>query len=419
MNKSTRREPGSKPPVRPGVQRPEQAKAEGRQKAGDEASIREEEANRFAEKAKAALSSVLFVRLPEQAVRSLGIDGFDAGLPLPVQTPGMIVKFDPSMISPESVMAGILRILAWQPDHPHAAEYRNLVKSLRPELLAELSDAGLAKAQAKEWDLAEEILLALAGLYPEAPEPLLDLALLREEHARLLRQEEREQRAEEEEDLAEGCYRKLFAHEPPFAPAYFHAAFFFLRLKDFDRAVSLFTTFIQLGDDEAKVAKAKEALKKLGELGYLDNAFKEAYDFIQLGQEEKGLERAREFVARNPGLWNGWFLVGWASRRLGRWEEGVQAFEKAADLGSAESDTFNELALCQMELGDLAKARTSLEKALGLEPENVKIIVNLGVLALRLGREDEALGFFRSALEIDPDDSLAAEWIARISDGGY
>jgi tetratricopeptide (TPR) repeat protein len=417
MNSSTRREPGSKPPVRPGVQRPDSIRFEGRQTTGEETRIHEHEAYRFAERAKAALSSVLFVKLPDQAVRSLGIEGFDAGLPLPVQTPGRIVKFDPSMIRPESVMAGILRILAWQPDHPHASQYRSLVKSLRPELLAELSDAGLAKAQAKEWDLAEEILLALAGLYPEAPEPLLDLALLREEHAKLLREETREERAEEEEELAEGCYRKLFAYEPPFPPAYFHAAFFFLRIKDFDRAVSLFTSYIQLGDDEAKIAKAKEALKKLGELGYLDNTFKEAYDFIQLGQEEKGLERAQAFVARNPGLWNGWFLVGWASRRLGRWEEGVEAFEKAAALGSAESDTYNELALCQMELGELGKARASLEKALSLEPENVKIIVNLGVLALRMGDSDEALGFFRSALEIDPDDALAAEWIARVSDG--
>ena len=417
MNKSTRREPGSKPPVRPGAQRNDQTRTEGRMLVDEGAGMPIPDEGRFADKAKSALASVLFVRLPEQAVRSLGIEGFDSGLPLPVQTPGRIVKFDPSMISPESVMAGILRVLAWQPDHAHAEQYRSLVKSLRPQLLAELSDAGLAKAQAREWDLAEEILLALAGLYPEAPEPLLDLALLREEHAKLFREESRDERAEEEDELADACYRKLLAFEPPFAPAYFHAAFFFLRHRNFDRAVSLFTSYIKLGDDEAKIAKSEEALRKLGELGYLDVTFKEAYDFIQLGQEEKGLERAQDFVGRNPDLWNGWFLVGWASRRLGRWAEGAQAFGRAVALGSDESDTFNELALCQMELGDLGQARSSLEKALGLEPENVKIIVNLGVLALRMEKTDEALGFFRSALEIDPDDSIAADWIARISDG--
>jgi tetratricopeptide (TPR) repeat protein len=417
MNKSTRREPGSKPFVRPGAHRIDPLKSDARPKAGENAAKNAPKVDRFAEKAALALSSVLFVRLPEEAVRRLGIEGFDAGLPLPVQTPGKIVKFDPAMISPESIMTGILRVLAWQPGHAQAEAYRSLVKSLRPELLAELSDAGLAKAQAKEWDLAEEILLALAGLYPEAPEPVLDLALLREEHAKLLREESNEDRADEEEELVEGCYRKLLAMEPPFAPAYYHAAFFFLRIKNFDRAFSLFTSYVKLGEDEAKVAKAKEALARLGELGYLDTTFKEAYDFIQMGQEEKGLERAQAFVDRNPGLWNGWFLIGWASRRLERWEDGVRAFEKAAALGSRESDTFNELALCQIELGEMEKARASLEKALRFEPENVKIIVNLGVLALRMDRKEEALGFFQSALAIDPDDDLAAEWIARVSEG--
>ncbi|MCX7027537.1 MAG: tetratricopeptide repeat protein [Spirochaetes bacterium] len=407
MNRSTRREPGSKPPARPNAQRFDSVQAE----------VKPKKIDRFAERAERALSSVIFVRLPEEAVLSLGIEGFDVKIPLPVQTPGKIVKFDPSMISPESVMAGILRVLAWQPDHAQAPRYRALIRALRPELLAELSDAGLAKAQTKEWDLVEEILLALEGLYPEAPEPILDLALLREEHAKLLREELNEDRAEEEEDLALGCYRKLLAMEPPFAPAYYHAAFFYLKVKNFDRAVSLFTSFIKRGEDKDKVATAKEALRKLGELGYLDNAFKEAYDFIQMGQEEKGLEHAKAFVERNPGLWNGWFLVGWASRRLGNWADGAEAFEKAAILGSQESDTYNELALCQMELGNLDQARVSLEKALRLEPENVKIIVNLGALVLRMGEKGEALGFFRSALEIDPDDSLAAEWIARVSGG--
>ena len=61
--------------------------------------------------------------------------------------------------------------------------------------------------------------------------------------------------------------------------------------------------------------------------------------------------------------------------------------------------------------------RVSLERALRLEPENVKIIVNLGALAHRMGKKGEALGFFRSALEIDPDDALARDWIEKAENG--
>jgi len=425
MKESMRREPGAKPPARSNNAKYDTAKNEGRSKVAaiepspesmnsqalaDHGSTL---ARRYAERGEEALSSVVFVQLPKDALDKLGFAGIEAGAPLPVQMPGAIQRFDASMVSAESVIAGILRVLAWQPQNKYSRQYRELVKTLRPGLLAELSDAGIAKAQSREWEVAEEIFLALAGLYPEAPEPVLDLALLREERAKLLREETEEERAEEEDDLAFECYKNLLAMEPPFPPAYYHAAFFFVRKRSFDRAVSLFTSFIGLSEDETKVARAKEILKKLKELGYLDTTFKEAYDFIQMGDEEKGLGKALEFVKRYPDVWNGWFLVGWAHRKLGRWQEGAAAFARAIDLGSLETDTFNEMAICQIELDDLAGARTSLEKALRLEPENVKIIVNLGALAYRMGKKGEALGFFRSALEIDPDDALAQGWIEK------
>lgn len=429
MKESMRREPGAKPPARSNNAKYDTAKNEGRSKGvtiGPAIEIPNPQAKagrgsilarRFAERGEEALSFVVFVQLPKEALDTLGFVGIESGAPLPVQMPSPIQRFDASMVSAESVIAGILRVLAWQPLNKYSSQYRELVKTLRPGLLIELSDAGVAKAQSKEWEVAEEIFLALSGLYPEAPEPVLDLALLREEHAKLLREETEEERAEEEDDLAFECYKRLLSMEPPFPPAYYHAAFFFVRKRSFDRAVSLFTSFIGLSDEEAKVSRAKEVLKKLQELGYLDTTFKEAYDFIQMGDEEKGLEKALEFVRRYPDVWNGWFLVGWAHRKLGRWQEGASAFAKAIDLGSLETDTFNEIAICQIEMDDLPGARTSLEKALRLEPENVKIIVNLGALAYRMGKKGEALGFFRSALVIDPDDALAKGWVEKAERG--
>jgi tetratricopeptide (TPR) repeat protein len=372
--------------------------------------------NRDSGKAAEALSGILFIQIDPERLKALGIEGWEEYSLLPVQTPGQLQRFDPSMISPESIVAGILRVLAWQPGHPMAGPYRKLARALKPDLLAQLSDAGVAKAQAKDWDVAEEIFLALAGLYPESPLPLLDLALMKEERAKLLRDEEREDLAEEEEDQAYQNYSSLLEMEPPFAPAYYHAALFFIKKRNFDRAVSLLTSYIGLEDDDEKAEKAKSILAKLQDFGLLDRTFKEAYDFIQLGQEEKGLEKARQFVSAHPEVWNGWFLVGWALRRLGRWQEGADAFAKAIELNSGDTDSFNELALCQTELGELGAAKTSLEKALRLEPENVKIIVNLGALSHRMGRIGEARGFFMSALEFDPDDALARDWLERIGE---
>ncbi len=368
-----------------------------------------------------ALRRLVFIELPPALAREIGSFKPDPSIPLPVETAGpasdeegTVSRFDPRTLTAEALVAGMLRLLAWRPRHEHADYYRSFILAVKPDILAELSQAGIAKARNRDWEIAEEIFRALAGLFPVAPEPLLDLAILSEDRAEAYAESGREALADEMGERAFDAYKRLLALEPPFTPAFFNAGFFFLRRRNFERASSLFGTYAEIGDDEEKKARAREIRDRLGQQGYLDNLFKEAYDFIRLGEEEKGLEKAKEFIARHPEVWNGWFLVGWACRRLSRWEEGRVAFEKAVSLGAEGVDSLNELSICLLELGKVIEARRALEKALRAEPENVKVITNLGTVALRQGRRTEAAGFFRSALAIEPEDPLAKGWLDRL-----
>jgi Flp pilus assembly protein TadD len=65
-----------------------------------------------------------------------------------------------------------------------------------------------------------------------------------------------------------------------------------------------------------------------------------------------------------------------------------------------------------MELEDFSGARKELETALWEDPENVKLISNLGILAMHQGDDDEAAAFFRTVIEIEPDDPVAKEYFA-------
>ena len=58
-----------------------------------------------------------------------------------------------------------------------------------------------------------------------------------------------------------------------------------------------------------------------------------------------------------------------------------------------------------------------MEAALAEEPENVKIISNLGALYLKQGERETAEGFFRAALEIAPCDPIARAFFARKAAG--
>jgi len=154
-------------------------------------------------------------------------------------------------------------------------------------------------------------------------------------------------------------------------------------------------------------------IKEIKDNGLDDENFINAHKLIQEGRTEEGLACIHDFIEKRPKVWNGWFMLGWALRLLGRWTDGKAALQKAIELGGDNSDTKNELAICLMETGDINGARRELETALSGDPENVKIISNLGVLALKNNENEKAAAFFRTVLEIDPSDSVAKSYLSQ------
>ena len=360
--------------------------------------------------------TLAFIRIPESMAVRIGSFTVDPAIPVPVELGPS--GADLSGLSWEMIVAGMLRLLAAEPDAAHAVYYRDFVLAAKPGIFEELSETGILKARNGDYPVAEEIFKALSGLSPEAPEPMLNLAVLYEDSADALERAGKDELSEAVRDKAFAVYKRLLAMEPPFPDAFFNAGFFFLKARSFDRAGELFETFAGLSDDQAKVAKAREIVARLRTRSDADSSFRAAYDAIKMGREEEGVALALEFSAANPGVWNGWFLVGWGRRRLGRWAEGREAFLKALELGAEETDLLNELSICEMELGLLKESRGHLEAALRREPENVKIISNLGVVARRMGRADEAAGFFRAVLELEPGDRLALAQLEELGAAG-
>jgi tetratricopeptide (TPR) repeat protein len=357
--------------------------------------------------------NIVFIQIPDSLARNIGTFQVDPDIAIPVELGNRGI--DLSSLGWEMIVAGMLRVLAHDPGHAATDYYRRFVLAVKPDIFAELSETGILKARNGDLDVAEEIFLALSGLSPEAPQPILNLAILNEDRADQLDRLGKDELAEAVRGKVHGLYRRLLSMEQTYPEACFNAAFFQLKERNYDKALELFESYLSLGEDAAHLAKASEIAAKLRTRGSMDALFKEAYDFIRLGREEEGIARAKEFLAREPNVWNGWFLVGWGCRRLGRWEEGREAFLKVLDGAVEEVDTLNELAICEMELGLLADSRRHLEQALRKEPDNTKIISNLGVLARKAGNDAEAAGFFRTVLELEPRDQLAARQLAELA----
>lgn len=368
-----------------------------------------------------ALESIYYISIPEDFVASDNAFQIDKTIKLPVQkkvdeAPG---DFNPEEISTEQILAGILTVLAYDKKNENLDYYSSIIRKVKPEIKKELCEAAILKTKNEDYDLAEEIFLALNGLDPEDVAITLNMALFLDQRADSYRNAGLNEDADAYDSDAYSYYEQAMTADPPLADAFFNAGFFFMKQHKYREAKDAFETYIALtcdiSDDELgengvyKKERAQEIINNISNQNMDDEAFSAAFDLISSGQEEKGLEEIRCFLMNNPKVWNAWFMLGWGLRRLEKYEEAKQAFLEALKCGGdTNSDTYNELSLCYVQERDFVEAEKCLMKAFEIEPESTKIISNLGYLALAKGDKTKARNYFTTVLEFDPKDKIAA-----------
>ncbi|MBU8913263.1 MAG: tetratricopeptide repeat protein [Spirochaetales bacterium] len=361
------------------------------------------------------LDNIIYIAVSEELERTIGDFQVDPEIMLPVEVTGGTDTWDIQDLSWEQIIAAMLKILAYEPGHDDAEYYREFVLTVRPQIIDELTQTAVLKARNTDYDIAKEIFLALIGLQPGDQRPLINLALLYEERANAAEQSGDEEASRSDAERAYHVYREIMEADDILPEAHLNAGHFFLKERDYSRARNHLQAYLTSGDDAEKKKEAARIVHEIDSHNLLDTLFKEAYDFIRMGREEDGIERIRKFLDSYPDVWNGWFLLGWGLRRLRRFDEAGAAFDRALETGPRQTDTLNELAICAMELNALGKARSLLVEALSQEPENTKIISNLGIVALKSNDSEEAEAYFRAVLEIAPDDQVAQTYLGGLA----
>lgn len=371
------------------------------------------------------LDSIFFLNLPENIKLSDNALEIDYSIPLPVQKKSATQeKIDISELTPEMIFAGILTVLAYDSHNENLDYYRKLILAARPEIKKELTEAAILKARNEDFDIAEEIFDALRGIDPEDTVTILNTAIFFDQRGESYRKSGLDEDADAYDESAFRYYKQAMEKEAPPPDVFFNSGFFFLRQKNYIKAKSSFETYLSLTSNlsqedmdenqKYKEERAKEILRNINSRNLEDEQFKAAFELISMGKEEQGIEEIREFLAKNPTVWNAWFILGWGLRRLERWQDAKLAFEKSIECGSTEVDTLNELAICHLELGEFKESRECLISALSLEPENTKIMSNMGYLELKMGNKEEAKKYFLTVLEFDPNDVIASNMIEQL-----
>ncbi len=357
------------------------------------------------------MDNIIYISIPEDFHHHVGEFHIDPSILLPVETSGTEESWQPDELTWEMILAGMLKVIAFEPDHEDAGYYRRFILAARPDIVHEFSETGIISARNGNLQIAEEIFLALAHLEPEAYHPRINLALVYEQRADAFDTIGNAEQAASYMDLAGELYSNLLKSDDTIPEVNLNAGLFYLKSRDYQRARDQLDFFVREGDDDEKIRRAKGLIHEIDSQSLIDTLFRQAFELIKSGKEEDGIEKVKEFLVHHPDAWNGWFLLGWGHRRVGHFSDAYDAFQKVMELGGESVDTLNELAICAMELGSYDESRRTLEAALRLDADDTKVISNLGVLAMKQGNTEDARQFFSTVLEISPDDPLAHEYL--------
>ncbi len=191
-----------------------------------------------------------------------------------------------------------------------------------------------------------------------------------------------------------------------------------------DRKVSLGSVNLELGNTE----KAEEYFDKavvqmqhdaLDGLSALSGRIADIYTDRDPGKAEKylrnSLEIKEKYLSRNDiALFN---RLGLSLRRQGRWQDAVTEYRRALKLAPDDANLYYNLGMALAEGRDFPQAKAHMLKALELNPQlprtGATIAFNCGAVFLQTGDRARAAGFFRQALEQEPDFKAAQEGLAR------
>jgi tetratricopeptide (TPR) repeat protein len=236
-------------------------------------------------------------------------------------------------------------------------------------------------------------------------------------------------------DLAADCYRESRALDPQEPRTHFYLALVDQRqgrtaeaIAGLERVIELAGGYaparwrlalLRLAEGDAPAAReaAEGALTAVPGDRYATLVLARAH--LQAGEAGEAAELLESHLAAVPGDRYAHFLLGGAYRRLGRGEEARRHLVLGQGAEPGWSDPWSdelqaeragfpaELAAATELLGpEPARAVAELERLRGERPENVTLLINLGIGYRRTGRLEDSAEALRQAVEREPSRGL-------------
>ena len=345
----------------------------------------------------AELKDIRFINLPED--RQVGGITISSSIPLPISFPeGSLVED----IDVNSIVAGLIKIVAWAPENQNFEYYKKILLELQPDVVQQLNMAAIAKSEKKEFDFAEELMLAVNHL-SDAPESYINLAVLYAKMTVELHKKNDDTKADMYDDKIINILNQCKEKHKNYAAAYSEISAFHMRHGDMENARDYLARYAELEEDEKKKKQAKKTLENMNREISAHDQVMYAYDKMMMGCPDEALEVMNRYLA-SERTWEGFFLRGWAKRVLEDYDGAQKDLLESLRIDGKNAEVYNELSICSRECGDVELAKSYLQIAVDLDGDDVIYLSNLAFLHLGSGEFAEARELLERARKIDEED---------------
>ena len=113
--------------------------------------------------------------------------------------------------------------------------------------------------------------------------------------------------------------------------------------------------------------------------------------FYKTGMLDEAAREFRRMLDLRPGDSGAHFHLGLVALRQGRWGDGVDAFRHAAEHGGGQAAVLHNLAMALEQMGRLAEADAALAEAAARAPQDWRVALAWGIVALKRGLGAQAV----------------------------
>ncbi|MCA9115881.1 MAG: tetratricopeptide repeat protein, partial [Planctomycetaceae bacterium] len=179
-------------------------------------------------------------------------------------------------------------------------------------------------------------------------------------------------------------------------------------LRRFDAAETACRQAVQLAPQLAFTHLSLAGI--LVELGRLSEAIDASHQGLELAGERPGLPSGLLSAGERADVW---FTLGTACLGVERFDEAIDALQRAHQIQPAESRIRLNLGAALREAGQLQEGEQVLRSLVQDHPRQAEALVNLGAVLSELGRTEEAIACCEQAIALEPDSTWARLNLAR------